>query len=112
MLVRFVALGALCALGILLAGPLARAADSPPPARVPSPPPRAVRLDYIRGPGAERCPGEQAFRDAIGATVARDLFATSPPPLARLVVRLGRRGGGYEGKVELHDAASAVTWAM
>ncbi|MFS8065424.1 MAG: hypothetical protein ACMG6S_03535 [Byssovorax sp.] len=71
-----------------------------------------MRLDYIRGPGAERCPGEQAFRDAIGAAVARDFFATSPPPLERLVVKLGRRGGGYEGTAELHDAAGAVTWRI
>jgi hypothetical protein len=103
---------ALCALGILLAALPALAAAPPPPALAHTPPPRAVRLDYTRGPGAERCPGEQAFRDAIGATIARDLFATTPPPLARLVVRLGRRGRGYEGKVELHDAAGAVTWAM
>ena len=100
------------ALSALLAVAPVRAASPPPPKLAPAPPPRAVRLDYIRGPGAERCPGEQAFRDAIGAAVARDLFATSPPPLARLVVRLGRRGGGYDGKVELHDAAGAVTWAM
>ena len=29
---------------------------------------------------------------------------------ARLVVRLGRRGGGYEGAAELYDAAGTVTW--
>jgi hypothetical protein len=77
-----------------------------------APPPRAVRLDYVRGPGAERCPGEQAFRDAIGAKVARDLFAAASPPSARLVVKLGRRGAGYEGTAELRDAAGAVTWSM
>ena len=70
-----------------------------------------MRLDYSRGPGAGRCPAEQAFRDAIGAKVARDLFAASPPPTARLVVRLGRRGAGYEGTAELRDAAGAVTWS-
>ena len=48
----------------------------------------------------------------MGAIVARDLFAASPPPSVRLVVMLGRRGAGYEGKAELHDAAGAVTWAM
>ena len=40
---------------------------------------------------------EQAFRDAVGAKVARDLFAAVPKPSARLVVTLGRRGTGYEG---------------
>ena len=83
-----------------------------PPARASAPPPRAVRLDYIRGPGAERCPGEQAFRDAIGAKVARDFFAASPPPPARLVVKLERRGAGYLGAAELRDAAGDVTWSM
>ena len=95
----------------LRSGPVC-AADPVPLARTPLPPPRAVRLDYTRGPGAERCPGEQAFRDAIGAKVARDLFAVGPSTLARLVVKLGRRGAGYEGTAELHDAAGAVTWRM
>ena len=104
--------GLLLAVGLLLAASQVFAASPPSPARVRSPPPRAVRLDYLRGPGAERCPGEQAFRDAIGAAVARDFFATSPVPLERLVVKLGRRGGGYEGTAELHDAAGAVTWRV
>ncbi len=73
-------------------------------------PPRSVRLDYSRGPAAERCPEEQAFRDAIGAKVARDLFAAEPPPSARLIIMLGRRGAGYEGAAELRDAAGVVTW--
>jgi len=101
----------LAAFLILLSAPVC-AADPSPHARAPAPPPRAVRLEFSRGPGAERCPGEQAFRDAIGAAVARDFFATSPPPLERLVVKLGRRGGGYEGTVELHDDAGAVTWRI
>src|SRR4051812_410385 len=87
---------------LILPPPPARAAEPSPPARAPSPsPPRAVRLDYVRGLGAERCPVEQAFRDAIGAKVARDLFAATPKPSARLVVMLGRRGVGYEGAAEL-----------
>lgn len=67
-------------------------------------------LDYLRGPKAERCPGEQDFRDAVGAKVARDFFAADPPPSARLVVRIGRRGAGYEGTAELYDAAGAMIW--
>src|SRR4051812_26915998 len=91
------------AMVLLCSGPLAAQAAAPP---------RTVRLDYVLRPGAERCPGEQAFRDAIGAKVARDLFATVPPPSARLVITLGRRGPGYEGAAELRDATGAVTWAM
>jgi hypothetical protein len=85
---------------------------SAPPAAHAAAPPRVVRLDYVRGPGAERCPGEQAFRDAVGAKVARDLFATAPRSSARLAVKIGRRGAGYEGAAELRDAAGAVTWSM
>ena len=76
---------------VLLSAPVC-AAEPPLPARASAPPPPAVRLDYVRGPGAQRCPGEQAFRDAIGAKVARDLFAAVPPPSVRLVVMLRRRG--------------------
>ena len=101
----------LAAFLVLLSAPV-HAAEPPPRARASAPPPRAVRLDYLRGPGAERCPGEQAFRDAVGAKVARDFFAASPPPPARLVVKLARRGAGYEGAAELRDAAGAVTWSM
>ncbi|MEP7125356.1 MAG: hypothetical protein ABJE95_30775 [Byssovorax sp.] len=71
-----------------------------------------MRLDYVRGPGAERCPGEQAFRDAASAKIARDLFATEPEPSSRLMVVLRRREAGYEGTAELRDTAGAVTWAM
>ena len=100
------------ALAALLRAAPALAASPPSPALAPPPPPRAVRLEYERGPGAQRCPGEQAFRDAIGAKVARDLFAAVPPPSVRLVVSLRRRGAGYEGTAELRDAAGAVTWSM
>jgi len=97
---------------ILLAVAPARAADPPSPAQPSSPPPRTVRFEYERGPGAQRCPGEQAFRDAVGAKVARDLFAAEPKPSTRLVVKLGRRGAGYEGTAELRNEAGAVTWSM
>ncbi len=95
---------------VLLSAPICTA---DPSLRAPAlaPPPRTVRLDYSRGPGAERCPEKIAFRDAVGAKVARDLFAAVPPPSARLVVSLRRRGAGYEGTAELRDAAGAVTWS-
>lgn len=77
----------------------------------PLPPPRPVRLDYQRGPGAERCPEQQAFRDHAGAyaQTSGDLFA--PNVAARLVVTLGRRAYGYEGTLVLYDAAGAVFWS-
>jgi hypothetical protein len=81
----------------------------PPPALQPAP--RPVRLDYQRGPGAERCPEEQAFRDHAGgyAQTSGDLFASDVA--ARLVVTLGRRGYGYEGTAVLYDAAGGVYWS-
>lgn len=93
-------------LGLLLG--TARGADSSPPLQ---PPPRPVRLDYQRGPGAERCPEEQAFRDHAGgyAQTSGDLFASDVA--ARLVVTLGRRGYGYEGTAVLYDTAGAVYWS-
>ena len=102
----------LLALAALLVAAPARAVDPPSPPRASSPPPRTVRLEYERGPGAQRCPGEQAFRDAVGAKVPRDLFAAEPKPSVRLVVMLRRRGAGYEGSAELRNAAGAVTWTM
>jgi hypothetical protein len=81
-------------------------------AQAPTPPPRTARLDYVRGPGAERCPVARAFTDAVGAKVARDFFAALPKPSARLLVTLERRGSGYEGSAELRDAAGTLTWSM
>jgi hypothetical protein len=72
-------------------------------------PPGTVRLEYNRGAGAERCPAEQAFRDAVGADVARQLF--TPDARDRLVVTIARSPRGYEGSAELRDASGAVTWA-
>lgn len=99
----------LAAVLVLLSTPPLAAAE-PPPLPIPPSPPRAVRLDYLRGPGADRCPEEQDFRDAVGAKVTRSLFTAEPPPPERLVVSLGRRGAGYEGTAELYNAEGVVTW--
>ncbi len=94
----------------LLVGVPAFAADPLPPALVPSPSPRPVRLDYQRGPGAERCPDEQAFRDAAGAQAITSAPLFAPEAPARLAVTLGRRGYGYEGTTTLYSATGAVLW--
>ena len=100
----------LLALAVLLGAAPVGAADPPSPAPGQGPPPRPVRLVYQRGPGAERCPEEQAFRDAAGANAisSADLFA--PDVAARLAVTLRRRGYGYEGTLDLYDAAGALLW--
>jgi hypothetical protein len=71
-----------------------------------------VRLDYQRDPGAERCPEEQAFRDAAGASAQTSAALFAPDAAARLVVTLRRRGYGYEGTTALYDAAGVVLWTV
>jgi hypothetical protein len=69
-----------------------------------------VRLDYQRDPGAERCPKEQAFRDAAGANMITSAPLFAPDAAARLTVILRRRGYGYEGTATIYDAAGAELW--
>jgi hypothetical protein len=85
---------------LLLIAAAARAADLP----------ATMSLDYRREPGAEACPDEQEFRDAMTAHVHRALF--EPAGAARLVVRLQGRGGWYQGVAELRDAAGAAAWTI
>ncbi len=72
--------------------------------------PASVRLDYRREPGAEACPDEQEFRDAITAHVHRPLF--DPAAVDRLVVRLQARSGWYRGAAELRDASGNPAWTI
>jgi hypothetical protein len=67
-----------------------------------------MRLDYRRGPGAERCPSELAFRDALAARGIGKLL--DPEASARLVVTARRAGKEYVGSVELLDVHGAVLW--
>jgi hypothetical protein len=65
-----------------------------------------MRLDYIRGPGAEACPDEQGYRNAVSAQVRWDAFAPNAP--WRLTVIVSRSGGGFEGSAELRDITGSV----
>jgi hypothetical protein len=89
------------ALSVMLSASFAGAAD---------PPLATMRLDYRREPGAEACPDEQEFRDAMTARVHRSLF--EPAAADRLVVRLQGRNGWYQGVAELRDATGAATWTV
>src|SRR5512132_634818 len=100
------------ALSALLGAAPARAADPPPLAPGQAPPMRPVRLDYRRDPGAERCPAEQSFRDAVGANAQTSAALFAPEAAARLAVTLRRRGYGYEGTTALYDAAGVVLWTV
>lgn len=82
--------------------------DDPRPDLRPAGPPVVMRLRYTRATGAEACPDEQVFRDAVGAQVRRsDPFAPNGPWL--LTVTVSRRGG-YEGSAELRDVTGAVVF--
>jgi hypothetical protein len=68
-----------------------------------------MRLVYTRAAGAEACPDEQVFRDAVGSQVRRsDPFAPNAPWL--LTVTVSHRGG-YEGAAELRDVTGAVVFS-
>ncbi|WP_233561002.1 hypothetical protein [Sorangium cellulosum] len=70
----------------------------------------AVRLEYRRAPGAERCPDEGLLREEM----ARQLGYDPVEPAAALQARtLIFRGPGREmhATMELHDADGAVTWS-
>jgi hypothetical protein len=83
--------------------------DDPRPDLRPAGPPVVMRLRYTRASGAEACPDEQVFRDAVGAQARRsDPFAPNGPWL--LTVTVSRRGG-YEGSAELRDVTGAVVFA-
>ena len=68
-----------------------------------------MRLAYTRAPGAEGCPDEQFFRDAVAAKDPHwKPFAPSAP--WRLDVGVERRRDGFAGFAELHDVTGALVF--
>jgi hypothetical protein len=66
-----------------------------------------MRLHYTRAPGAEACPDEHGFENAVRLRVRRwEPFAPNGP--WPLVVHLSRNGYGYVGSIELYDQAGEV----
>jgi len=96
-------------------GPVFRStADTPSPAPPPpaasSPPSRVtVRLDYTRGPGAEACPDDQGFRDAVAANVGYDVF--TPAGARTALVTIQHQGTAFVGRMELRTATGAQEWS-
>ena len=70
--------------------------------------PRRVRLEYIRGDGAQACEDEGAFRFLITTQMREDPFFAAAS--ARLVVTIERQGAQYQGRAVLDDGNGAVLW--
>lgn len=94
--------GAIAAMATALWVGVARA--DPPPI------PRTVKLEYVRGPGAQSCPSEDTLRFAIAGRMAEKPW--DPNASARLVVTIRRKGDLLEGLAEIRDAGDQVLWSF
>ncbi len=68
----------------------------------------SAKLTYLRGPGAERCPDEDALRKAVSARLGYDLFFpwASKTVVAEITHTAGRKG--FRGRVKIVDAQGLV----
>jgi hypothetical protein len=66
----------------------------------------SARLEYLRGPGAESCPGEEGLRDRV-ATQMGGADPFSADALKRVVVAVTRRDHAFEADFTFYDAAGA-----
>src|SRR5437868_3620388 len=72
--------------------------------------PAKMRLVYVRGPGAERCPYEPEVQAFL---TGRDLGEMLDPEApARLVLTAKRDDKEYAGTAEIIDARGVVSWNM
>lgn len=66
-----------------------------------------ARLEYLRGPGAESCPGEEGLRDGVAAQMGgADPFTARGSK--RVVVTIGRAPRSFEGEFALYNAEGAL----
>lgn len=66
-----------------------------------------MRLVYLRAPGAEGCPDEEALRDTIAAQLGgADPF--SPAGARRMDIAIAPDGAAHRAQITLTDAAGAV----
>jgi hypothetical protein len=73
------------------------------------PPPQiALRLSYIRGPGAQHCPSKETFRDEVAAKLGYDPFTPDAPE--RVVITLTSGARGSKVTVAFNEAARAHVW--
>lgn len=87
------------ALPCFVAWALAATASSASPARAQTA--ASAHLVYVRGPGAEECPGEQAVHAAVGARLGYDPFFAWARDT--LFVEITRTGGEFHADLKLVD---------
>lgn len=68
-----------------------------------------VRLEVERGPGAERCPGDDVLRELVVARLGRDPFDDGSPIVVRAT--LTRSGRSWEARIERFAADGAAAGA-
>lgn len=69
-----------------------------------------VQLTYVRGPGAEACPGVEVLRQAVLKEMGHDPF--EPSAARHLRVSIERRAGAYEVEMEMRDEADQRLWRV
>jgi hypothetical protein len=99
--VRRAACGAVVAAACLLLVAAARAEPEPPRA--------AVRLEYTRGSGAERCPDEAFLRAEAARLLGYDPFRDDAPLV--ITARIERAGSELVATLSLRDAEGKTRWA-
>ncbi|WP_242515410.1 hypothetical protein [Sorangium cellulosum] len=86
---------------ILLCGAETHAAPEPPRA--------GMRLEVVRGPGAEGCPDEMSLRTEVARGLGADPFQDDAP--RALTVRIAREGPEHTASMALRDAQGETHWA-
>lgn len=105
---RFLALS----LALALATTAPSRAEDPPPSSTPAPAApeigaaRKVRLEYVLGAGAEKCPSADALAHAIRSEMDHDPFLSTS--LSVLRVTIEREGKLYRGSYEIIDETGKV----
>ncbi|WP_242516208.1 hypothetical protein [Sorangium cellulosum] len=75
----------------------------------PEPPRAGMRLEVVRGPGAEGCPDETSLRAEVARGLGADPFQDDAP--RALTVRIAREGPEHTASMALRDAQGETHWA-
>ncbi|WP_044964210.1 MULTISPECIES: hypothetical protein [Sorangium] len=91
----------MAAAAVLLGAREARAAPDAPRA--------AMRIEVVRGPGAERCPGDAFLRAEVARRLGADPFQDDAPLV--LAVRIAQEGPELTALLALRDREGDTRWA-